>query len=129
MRILTWLVTNTLAVAAAAWLVDGIHVHGAPRWPAELQEKWLTVLGVGVLLGLVSMVVKPVVKVLAFPFILLTLGLFLWVINALMLVLTGWLADQLDLGFEVRDFFWAALLGALVISVVNGVVDAALERD
>ena len=129
MRILAWLVTNTLAVAAATWLVDGIRVDGPTRWPAELEEKWLTVVGVGVLLGLVSAVVKPVITFLTFPFILLTLGLLLWVINALMLSLAGWLAGELDLGFHVRDFFWAALLGALVVSLVNWVVDSALDRE
>ena len=129
MRILTWLVTNTLAVAAAAWLVDGIEFAGPDHWPAELQEKWLTVLAVGVVLGLVSAFVKPVVTLLSLPFIVLTLGLFLWVINALMLLLTGWLAGLLDLGFHVDDFFWDALLGALVISVVNWVVASVLDRD
>lgn len=129
MKILTWLVTNTLAVAAAAWLVDGIRVRGDDQWPAELQEKWLTIVAVGVILGLVSMVVKPVVTVLSIPFILLTLGLFLWVINAAMLMLTGWLARQLDLDFVVRDFFWAALLGALVITVVNWLVESAVGRE
>jgi putative membrane protein len=128
MRILTWLVTNTLAVAAAAWLVDGIDFAGPDRWPAELQEKGLPVIGVGVILGLVSSFVKPVVQLLSIPFIVLTLGLFLWVINALMLMLTGWLAQQLDLGFRVDDFFWDALLGALVISIVNWLVDAVLDR-
>jgi putative membrane protein len=128
-RILTWLVANTLAVAAATWLVDGIRVDGPSRWPAELEEKWLTVVAVGVLLGLVSMVVKPVVAFLTFPFILLTLGLLLWVINALMLSLAGWLAGELDLRFHVTDFFWAALLGALVVSIVNWVVDGLLDRE
>ena len=128
-RILAWLVANTLAVAAAAWLVDGIEVTGADRWPAELQDKAPTVLAVGVILGLVSAFVKPVVKLLSLPFIVLTLGLFLWVINALMLTLTGWLARQLDLGFRVDDFFWSALLGALVISIVNWLVDAAMDRE
>ncbi|QZY28985.1 phage holin family protein [Nocardioides coralli] len=128
MRLLTWLVTNVLAVAAAAWLVDGIRFAGPRNWPAELEEKWLTVVAVGVILGLVSSVVKPVVKLLSLPFIVLTLGLFLWVINALMLMLTSWLAGELGLGFRVVDFFWAALLGAVVISVVNWAVDRVLER-
>ena len=129
MRIVTWLIANTLAVAAAAWLVDGIDFTGADRWPAELQDKGLSVLAVGVILGLVSAVVKPAVKLLSLPFIVLTLGLFLWVINALMLVLTGWVAGQVDLGFRVDDFFWDALLGALVISVVNWLVDSVLDRE
>lgn len=125
MRILAWLVANTLAVAAAAWLVDGIDVTGG----GDLLEKTPTVVAVGVILGLVSAVVKPVVKLLSLPFIVLTLGLFLWVINALMLQLTGWVAGRLDLGFRVDDFFWDALLGALVISVVNWLVDSVLDRD
>lgn len=129
MRVLTWLVANTLAVAAAAWLVDGIELAGADRWPAELQEKGLPVLAVGVILGLVSSVVRPVVRLLSLPVIVLTLGLFLWVINALMLLLTGWVARQLDLGFRVGDLVWDALLGALVISVVNWCVAAVLDRD
>ncbi|QBR94496.1 phage holin family protein [Nocardioides euryhalodurans] len=126
---LTWLLTNTLAVAAAAWLVEGIYITGPRQWPAELEEKWLTVLAVGVILGLVSMFVKPIVQVLSIPFIVVTLGLFLWVINAGMLMLTAWLADLFDLGFHVDDFFWAALLGALVITVVNWVVDGVLMND
>lgn len=129
MRILTWLLTNTLAVAAAAWLVEGIRIKGPGEWPAELEEKWLTVVGVGVILGIVSSLVKPVVKLLSLPFIVLTLGLFLWVINAGMLMLTGWLAEQLELDFRVADFFWAALLGALVITVVNWLVSAVLDDD
>jgi putative membrane protein len=128
MRILTWLVANVLAVAAAAWLVEGIRFPGPSQWPAELEEKWLTVVAVGVILGVVSSFVKPLVTLLSLPFILLTLGLFLWVINAAMLMLTSWLAGQLDLRFEVDDFFWAALLGALVISVVNWAVDTVLDR-
>jgi putative membrane protein len=84
---------------------------------------------VGVILGLVSSLVKPVVTFLSFPIVILTLGIFLWVINALMLLLTGWLAGQLDLGFRVDDFFWSALLGALVISLVNWGVATVTDRD
>lgn len=129
MRLLTWLLTNTVAVAVAAWLVDGIRFPGPRSWPAELEEKWLTVVAVGVILGLVSILVKPVVTVLSIPFIVLTLGLFLWVINAAMLMLTGWLAGVLDLRFEVDDFFWAALLGALVITIVNWLMASVLDDD
>ena len=127
MKILAWLLTNTLAVAAAAWLVDGIRFPGPDTWPQEFEEKWLTVVAVGVVLGLVSMFVKPIVTILSIPFIVLTLGLFLWVINAAMLMLTAWLADLLGLKFEVGDFFWSALLGALVITVVNWLMSAVLD--
>ena len=123
MRLLIWLVTNTLAVGAAAWLLPGIRFTE----PGGLEENWPTLLAVGVILGLVSSLVKPVVTVLSIPFIILTLGLFLWIINALMLELTAWLAGQLDLGFEVGDFFWQALLGALVITLVNWAVATVVD--
>lgn len=125
MRLLIWLVSNTLAVGVAAWLVPGIRFTGG----GGLAEYWPTLLGVGVILGLVSSFVKPVIKVLSIPFIILTLGLFLWVINALMLELTAWLAKQLDLGFRVGDFFWQALLGALVITIVNWAVSSVVDDD
>lgn len=126
MKLVIWLLTNTLAVWVAAWIVPGIRLA---RQGEGLAEYWPTLLGVGVILGLVSSVVKPVVKLLSIPFIILTLGLFLWVINALMLQLTAWLARQLDLGFRVEDFFWSALLGALVISLVNWAVSAVVDDD
>lgn len=126
MKLVIWLLTNTLAVWVAAWIVPGIRFA---RQGEGFAEYWPTLLGVGVILGLVSSVVKPVVKLLSIPFIILTLGLFLWVINALMLQLTAWLARQLDLGFRVDDFFWSALLGALVISLVNWAVSAVVDDD
>lgn len=125
MRLLIWLATNTLAVGVAAWLVPGIGFTER----GGLSENWPTMLAVGVILGLVSSFVKPIIKVLSIPFIILTLGLFLWVINALMLELTAWLASQLDLGFKVGDFFWQALLGALVITLVNWAVSAVVDDD
>ena len=62
---------------------------------------------------MVNAVVRPVVKFLSLPFIILTLGLLIFVINALMLLLTSWLAGQLGLGFHV-DGFWTAVVGAIV---------------
>lgn len=126
MKLIIWLLTNVLAVWVAAWIVPGIRFVGQNQ---ALSEHWPTLVGVGIILGLVSSLVKPVVKFLSFPIVILTLGLFLWVINALMLKLTGWLAGQLDLGFRVGDFFWSALLGALVISLVNWGVATVTDRD
>ena len=125
MRLLIRLATSTLAVGVAAWLLPGIRFTE----PGGLAEYWPTLLAVGVILGLVSSLVKPVVKVLSIPFIILTLGLFLWIINALMLELTAWLAGQLDLGFRVGDFFWQALLGALVITLVSWAVSTVVDDD
>jgi putative membrane protein len=76
----------------------------------------------------VSMYVEPVVKFFSIPFIIVTIGLFLLVINALMLMLTAWIAGQVDIGFHV-DGFWTAVWGSLVITLVNGFIDVAVLED
>ena len=128
MRILTWLVTNAVALAVAAWLLDGIRFTGPIHGQAEIKEKLVPLLLVALILGVVSSFVKPVLKVLSIPFIILTLGLFLLVINAAMLLLTGWLAEQLDIGFRVHGF-WTAVGGAIVITLVTWVVDGMIGSD
>ena len=107
------------ALAAAAWLLDGIAFTGS-------DNEALTVLGVALIFGLVNAIVAPVVKLFSLPFIILTLGLLLWVINALMLMLTSWIADGLGLGFRV-DGFGTALLGALIISVVTAILGSLVD--
>ncbi len=128
MRLVTWLLTNAVALAAAAWLVDGIRFGGPSAGSEEWQEKAVPLLLVALIMGLVSATVEPVVKVLSIPVILLTLGLFLLVINALMLMLTGWLADQFGLRFEVTGF-WPAVLGAIVITLVTGFINIIVDDD
>ena len=129
MRFLTWLLTNACGLALAALIFDGIAFDG-PRGPMteELQEKLLPLLAVALILGVVSAVVKPILTVLSIPFILLTLGLFLLVINAAMLKFTGWLAGQLDLGFHVEGF-WTAVGGAIVITLTTWVVDGIIGQE
>jgi putative membrane protein len=126
-RFLTWLLTTAIALATAAWLIDGIRFTGPDSGTAELQEKLLPLLLVSLLLGIISSFVKPVLTVLSIPFIIVTLGLFLLVINAAMLMLTGWLADALDIGFEVSGF-WPAVGGAIVITLVTWIVDGIIGR-
>ncbi|MDN4173302.1 phage holin family protein [Nocardioides sp. SOB77] len=128
MRFVSWLLTTAVALATAAWLVDGVRFTGPSSGTAELEHKWLPLLLVALILGVVTSVVKPVLTLLSIPFIIVTLGLFLLVINAAMLALTGWLAEQLDLGFRV-DGFWAAVLGAVVITVMTWVVDRVVGDD
>lgn len=128
MRIVTWLLTNAVAVAVAAWLLDGIYFDGPTSGNAELQEKWLPLLLVALILGLVTMFVEPVVKFFSFPFIILTIGLFLLVINALMLRLTAWIAGKADIGFHV-DGFWTAVVGALIITLVTGFIDFVVDDE
>jgi putative membrane protein len=121
MRFVIWLLTTAAGVAVAAWLLDGISFEGA-----DWQDKVLPLLGVSLILGLVTTFVAPVVKLLSLPFIILTLGLLLVVINAFMLMLTAWLADAFDLGFTV-DGFWAALLGSVVITLATWAIDLVLD--
>jgi putative membrane protein len=117
-RFVSWLVVNALALGAAIWLFDGITLRGATT-----TDRVVTLVVVGGIFGVITSVVKPVLKVISFPFILLSLGLLLLVINALMLLLTSWVAGQLDLGFPVSGF-WVAVFGSIVISLADMVLGA-----
>jgi putative membrane protein len=119
----TWLLTNAAALAVAAWMLDGISVKGAD-WQHELGPLLMAAL----IMGIVTVFVEPVVKVLSLPFIILTIGLFLLVINALMLLLTSWIADKADVGFHVEGF-WTALVGSIIITIVTGFIDVAVLDD
>jgi putative membrane protein len=124
-RFLSWLVTTALAVAAAAWLLDGIYFDGPGTWPDEFREKLVPLLLVALILGVITSFVKPVLTILSIPFIIVTLGLFLLVINAALLRLAGWIADQFDIGFTVTGW-WPAIGGAIVITVTTWILDGVL---
>ena len=123
MKYVLWILTNAAALAVAAWALDGIRVEGS-----DWQDKIGPLLLAAVVLGVVTVFVEPVVKLFSLPFIVLTLGLFLLVVNALMLMLTSWIADQVDIGFEVEGF-WTALLGSIIVTLVCGIIDAAVIED
>ena len=116
-------IANAGALAVAVWLLDKITLTGD-----STGRKIGTVLLVAVVFGLVNAVVKPIVKVLTFPLFILTLGLITLVVNALMLLLTSWLAGTLDLSFHV-DGFWTAVWGALIISVVSWALSVVLPDE
>lgn len=118
MRFLLWVVVNALALAAATALLDGIELRAA-----STGDQVVTMVLVALVFGVINAVIAPVVKLLSLPFIIVTLGLMLLVINALMLLLTGWVARQLDLGFRI-DGFWTAVLGAIVVTVATWVLEA-----
>jgi len=126
-RLLGWLLSNAVALAVAAWLIDGISFTGSTTGTEELRHKLVPLIGVAFILGVVSALVKPVLQILSLPFIVLTLGLFLVVINAAMLLLTGWLAGRLGIGFDVTGF-WPAVGGAVVITIVTWFVDKVLDQ-
>lgn len=123
MKLLLWILTTMAGLAVAAWLLDGIHLDGA-TW----QDKVLPLAGAAVILGLVSVSVEPVVKFFSLPFIILTIGIFLLVINALMLMLTSWIAGKADIGFAV-DGFWSALIGSVIVTLVTGFLDMVTSDD
>jgi putative membrane protein len=102
------LLINAAALWVAIQLVDGIEHRGS----------WWSLLFVALVFGMLNASIRPLLKLLSLPIIILTLGLFIFVINALMLLLTGWLSGVLQLGFYVRGF-WDAFLGGLVVSIVS----------
>ncbi|GAA0295447.1 phage holin family protein [Streptomyces polychromogenes] len=112
---------NAGALAVAIWLLSGITLDDG----SSLGRRTLTLILVALVFGLVNLIVKPVVKLLSIPLFILTLGLFTLVVNALMLLLTSWVAKQLELSFHV-DGFWTAVLGGLIISVVSWALNLAL---
>jgi putative membrane protein len=115
-------VVNALALAVATWLLADITVGTGTR-----GDKIVTLLLVAAIFGVVNAVVRPVVKLLSLPFIILTLGLLIFVINAFMLLLTSWLSKQLGLGFHVEGFF-TALVGALIITIVTWGLELVLPE-
>ncbi len=86
----------------------------------------LTVGAVALVFGVLNAVLRPILLLLSLPLLVLTLGLFLLILNAIMLSLTSWLAGMLDLGFVVRDFWWDAVLGALVVTIVTMILQLVL---
>ncbi|PWI12434.1 hypothetical protein DIZ27_02440 [Streptomyces sp. NWU339] len=113
-------IANAAALAAAVWLIDKITLTGD-----STGKEIGTLILVALIFGVVNFLVKPIVQLLSLPLLILTLGLFTLVVNALMLLLTSWLAGQFDLSFHVEGF-WTAVLGGLIISVVSWALNVVL---
>lgn len=113
---------NGVALWLAGLLVVGVHFGRGVDTAATLT----TVVLVAVVFGLINAVIKPIVKLLATPLIWLTLGLFSVVVNAAMLAATSWAAGKLGLAFHVDAFWWDAVLGAVVVTLVQMVLHAVL---
>ncbi|MDE0077505.1 MAG: phage holin family protein [Caldilineaceae bacterium] len=112
MKLLLRLVGNAVALYVASTLIDGI------QFGAGGEVDFGSLLMVALIFGVVNAIIKPFVKVVTCPAFLVTLGLFTFVVNALMLLLTGWLAVLLNVDFQVEGF-GPAFLGAIVISFVS----------
>jgi putative membrane protein len=114
MRLILKLLINAAALWAAGYLITGIDLDGS-FWPILL---------VALVFGVVNTFIKPILKALSFPVIMMSLGLFTLVINAGMLALTAAVSDALS----IADF-WSALLGAVVISVVSAVLNTFVPNN
>ena len=112
MKLLLRLVGNAIALYVASTLIDGIQVGAGDG------VDFGSLLAVSLIFGVINAIIKPFVKVATCPAYLVTLGLFTFVVNALMLLLTGWLASRLNIDFQV-DGFGPAFWGAIVISLVS----------
>ncbi len=111
MRFVVRLLVNAAALWVATRIVPGVSYSGGVA----------PMLAVALVFGIVNAVIGTVAKIVTFPIIILTLGLFILVINGLMLMLTSALSEALGLGFDVRGF-WAAFWGALVVSLVSTIL-------
>jgi putative membrane protein len=118
MRFLLRLVITAAALWAAVYLVPGITYEGP----------LLSLLIVAIVFGLVNAIVRPILVALTCPLIALTLGLFVFVLNALMLWLTSALAGALGIDFHV-DGFIAALIGGLVVGIVSAILNIFVSDD
>ncbi|MFI5780376.1 phage holin family protein [Nocardia sp. NPDC051570] len=128
MVLLLRLVINAVAIWLAAHWVDKIELIS----PAHdgTGGKIVVVLAVALVFGLVNALVRPIVKLLSLPLVIVTLGLFLLVVNALMLMLTAKITETTEYGLRVHGF-WAAVLGSIIITLVNwvlGVLVPARDR-
>ncbi len=115
MSLLIRLLINAAALWATARFVDGISYTGS--WPA--------LVGLALVFGIVNTFIRPVLRFFSFPITLLTLGLFTLVINAMMLLLTAWIAGQIGIAFTVSGFI-PALIGAVCVSILSMVLSAVL---
>lgn len=122
MKILIWVLVNALALAAATWWLDGIRLTGKSD-----TDRILTLILVALIFGVINSFVGPAVKLLSLPFIIITLGLLLLVINALLLMLTSWVSKEVGLGFHVNGF-WTAVWGALIVTVSTWVIEKVLPK-
>ena len=113
-KLLVRWVCNVIALFLAAWILSGI----------SYGDQWWTLFIAAAVFTLVNAWVKPILTVLSIPFIVVTLGLFYFLINVFMLYLTDWVVPD----FEIKTFWWA-VLGAIIVSIINGLLNMFLPDD
>jgi putative membrane protein len=124
-RLITSWILSAASLAVAAWLL-GSHMSIGVESDST-SDRILTLAAVAAVFTIIDSFVGPVIKVLSLPFIIVTLGFALLVINALLLMLTDKITGELDVAFYVESFGWA-LLGSIVISIVNAILGGFAKR-
>lgn len=114
--------------AVAFWLAT-LLIPGISLQTESVGEKVITLVLVAAIFGVVNSVLQPIIKVLGCGLYILTLGLIALVVNGLLFLLTGWIANKAGLPFEVDGFWPAAVLGALLVSIVTWLLGLILDRD
>ena len=119
-------VVNGIALWVAAWLVSGVNLG---EEGADTTTNVLTILLVATIFGVVNAFVKPIITFLSIPFVVVTLGLFLVVLNALFLELVAWISGLFGLAFSIDEFWWDAIWAAVIISIVSWALSILLPED
>ncbi len=120
----SWILSSLSLAIAAQLLGEHMNIGEGDSTTARV----ISIAIVGAVFTVINMFVAPVIKTLSLPFIIITLGFALLIINALLLLLTEWVTDKLDVSyFEITGFWWA-VLGAIVISLVNTVLGAFTNK-
>lgn len=115
--ILRWVV-NAIALFLAVYLVPGVNLQGG----------WVSIIWLALIFGLVNAFLRPLLKLLTCPLIILTLGLFTLLINTFLFWLTSQIGQAFGIGFTIAGF-WPAFLGGLVVSVVSVVMSLILKDE
>jgi putative membrane protein len=120
--VLRWAINAVaLYVAVGTGWLPGIHAE---------SRNWVAILGLALVFGLVNALVRPLIKLLTCPLILLTLGLFTLIINMALFLLTGWIGQLLHIGFTIDEpWFWHAFLGSLVVGGVSAILTLLLRDE
>ena len=114
-------VIHGFGLYAAIGLIDGIVLQN----PDPITYVWLALI-----FTILNTILKPVLKFVTCPFILLTLGLFTLIINTILFTFTGWIGRQFDVGFILEgNKFWAAFLGAFIVSIISMIFEAFLKDE
>jgi putative membrane protein len=122
MRFLIRVLASAAALAVATAVVPGIELT-----TGSVASKALTLIAVALIFGVINAFLKPIVKIVGCLFYILTLGLIALVVNALLLWLTSWLADKLNLPWHITGF-WPAFWGALIVSVVTWLLSILIRE-